>query len=175
MQCTLYSAQQNCYCFLTHTVHADLLKANFFARPIFPFKSFAQTKWPKNQHKNWKLTQKMWNSAKLCIFAFKNPNLAQSLKTFAQPCGRMVAAFRSSDLYYYIFWKYFPKYTDNPNVMKCEMCLALNPCFEECCPALIIPKRPAYILYFHCIGGYTSRWETYTNDHLVYKWWPKIP
>ena len=30
----------------------DLLKANFFARPIFPFKSFAQTKWPKNQHKN---------------------------------------------------------------------------------------------------------------------------
>jgi hypothetical protein len=30
----------------------DLLKTNFFARPIFPFKSFAQTKWPKNQHKN---------------------------------------------------------------------------------------------------------------------------
>ena len=30
---------------------ADLLKANFFARPIFPFKSFALTKCPKNQHK----------------------------------------------------------------------------------------------------------------------------
>ena len=75
---------------------ADLLKANFFAQPIFLFKSFAQTKWPKNHHKNWKLTQKRWNSGILCIFAFKNPNLAQSLKTFARPCGRMVAAFRNS-------------------------------------------------------------------------------
>ena len=31
---------------------SDLLKAKFFARPIFLFKSYAQTKWPKNQHKN---------------------------------------------------------------------------------------------------------------------------
>ena len=32
----------------------------------------------------------------MCIFAFKNPNLAQSLKTFARPYGRTVAAFRNS-------------------------------------------------------------------------------
>ena len=32
----------------------------------------------------------------MSIFLFKNPNLAQSLKNFAQPYGCMVAAFRNS-------------------------------------------------------------------------------
>ena len=33
---------------------------------------------------------------KLCIFEFKNPNVAQSLKIFARPYGRMVVSFRNS-------------------------------------------------------------------------------
>ena len=31
---------------------ADFLKVSFFARPIFLFKSFAQTKWAKTQQQN---------------------------------------------------------------------------------------------------------------------------
>ena len=55
-----------------------------------------QTKWAKNQQKKLKNYQKKLNSGKLCIFAFKNPNLAQSLKFFDQPYGRTVAPFRNS-------------------------------------------------------------------------------
>ena len=40
----------------------------------------------------------MYENEKLCNFAFKNPNLVQSLKKFAQPYGRTVAAFRNSAL-----------------------------------------------------------------------------
>ena len=43
-----------------------------------------------------KITQKIENGDNLCIFAFKNPNLVQSLKNFAQPYGRMDALFRNS-------------------------------------------------------------------------------
>ena len=42
------------------------------------------------------MTQKRWKCDELCIFGFKNPNLAQYLKFFARPHGRMVAAFRNS-------------------------------------------------------------------------------
>ena len=38
--------------YYTFIPKADLIKANFFARPIFPFKNCVQTKWPKNQHKS---------------------------------------------------------------------------------------------------------------------------
>ena len=40
------------------TLFADFLKAIFFARPIFLFESFAQTKWTKNKQIFRKMTQK---------------------------------------------------------------------------------------------------------------------
>ena len=43
------------------------------------------------------LTQKRWKCDELCIFGFKNLNLAQYLNFFAQPHGCMVAAFRNSE------------------------------------------------------------------------------
>ena len=59
-------------------IGSDFLKINYFALPIFLFKRFAQTKW--------------------AFLAFKNPNLVQSLKKFAQLYGRTIAHFRNSAL-----------------------------------------------------------------------------
>ena len=69
----------------------------FFALPIFLFESFAQTKWTKNQQIFYEKLPKKEKIGKFCIFAFKNPNLAQTMKNFTRPYGCMVAAFRNSD------------------------------------------------------------------------------
>ena len=45
-------------CGVSTGVGADFLKTIFFARPIFLFKSFAQTKWSKNQQKSLKYDPK---------------------------------------------------------------------------------------------------------------------
>ena len=44
---------------------------------MFLFESFAQTKWAKNHLFVVENDPKRVNGGKLCIFAFKNPNLAQ--------------------------------------------------------------------------------------------------
>ena len=52
---------------------------------------------PKTNIKIQNITpKKVVNGGKLCIFAFKNPNLAQSLKNVALPYGCTVAPFRNS-------------------------------------------------------------------------------
>ena len=66
---------------------ADFLKANYFARLKFLLGNFAQVKGHKKPKKIKEMIQKMWTCGELCIFGFKNQNLAQFLNIFARPHG----------------------------------------------------------------------------------------
>ena len=74
----------------TRMKEPDFLKAFFFCTP----KIFARKFRAKKMVKKYKRTQKGYFFCyKLCIFAFKNPNLAHSLNFFVQPYSRTVAPF----------------------------------------------------------------------------------
>ena len=79
------------------TYEADFLKAIFFVRPIFLVLNFCKKKMGQKPTKNRKMNQK-GKDCKFGIFAFKKPNLAQSLKNFAPLYDRTVAPFRSSNI-----------------------------------------------------------------------------
>ena len=78
------------------TCHTGFLKANFFAQPIFLFKSFAQTKWAEKQQKLEKMTQ-IGKTVVNCAFLRSKAQILRNVfKKIARPYGRTVSPFRNS-------------------------------------------------------------------------------